>query len=59
LKDQVFEQPPDRIIGKRCHHGCIKAEAAFQSTRDVIFATALIDVEVSGGPNPVIARIKP
>jgi hypothetical protein len=59
LKNQILKQPPHGIIGKRCHNGRIQAKAAFQSTRDVVFATTLINVKIPGRPNPLIARIKP
>jgi hypothetical protein len=58
LQDAVFNQPPYGILRERRDHSCSKAEASPQTTRDVVFSTALGDAEVPRRVNPVLRRIE-
>src|ERR1019366_5236295 len=51
LQDQVFEQSPHVIVGKRADEAGAQPEATAQTARDVVFAAAFPDLELASRAN--------
>ena len=58
LKDEVFHQAADGVVGKRGGDGGAQAEAAAQAAGHVVFAAALPHLEVARGMNAAFAGIE-
>ena len=59
LQNEILEQPADVVVGKSGADGGFEPETAAQSSRDVVFAAAFPDFEVTRGANPAFSRIQP
>jgi hypothetical protein len=59
LQDEVFEQPPDRVVDQCRHDRGALPEAAPNSAGDVVLAAAFPCPEASGGVYPQVSRIEP
>ena len=58
LKDEIFQQAPDLVVGKRGDDCGLHIEAASEATGYIVFAAALPGCEGSGRPCPAFARIQ-
>ena len=58
LINKILKKPADGIIGKRGDDGGVQAEAALQSTSDIIFAAALADFEGTRRGDAAVAWIE-
>src|SRR5581483_9754765 len=56
--DEILDQPADRVIGERGDDAGAQSEAAAQTPRDVVLASALPRVEGTGGRDATVARIE-
>src|SRR5581483_8867449 len=59
LQNKVFHEVPDLVVGKTGADGGLQAEAPAKAASHIIFAAAFPNLEMSRGPNPALARVKP
>ena len=58
LIDQILRKTADGIISEGGDDRGFQAEAALEAARDIVFATAFVNVESAGGPNTFFAGIQ-
>ena len=58
LENEVFEEASDFVIDKPGEDGGALAEAATESTGNVVFPTAFPGLELTGGANAAVTGIK-
>src|SRR5262245_6551858 len=58
LINQILDQASDGVIGE-CGHNCrLQTETSFQRPGHVVFAAALIDIEIASRPDSLVAGIE-
>ena len=58
LKDEIFNEAADRVIGKRGCNGGIQAEAAAQAASNVVFAAAFPQLKLARGVDAAFTGIE-
>src|SRR5207302_8464610 len=58
LQNEILDQPAHVVVGKGGGDGGFHAEAAAQSSGDVVFAAAFPDFEFAGAADAAFARIE-
>src|SRR5713226_7656813 len=59
LVNEILKELPNRVIGECRDYRGVQAETSFQPARDVIFSSALADLEGSRRRNTPLAWIQP
>jgi hypothetical protein len=58
LQNQIFNEPPNRVIGERCNNCGAQAKASSQSAGHVVFSTAFEHPKTARCRNSHLSRIK-
>ncbi len=59
LQNKILDQPPNLVIRKGRHHGCLQSKTAPQPARHIILAAALPSAKLPRRPHPTLTRIEP